>query len=522
MDNTSKLNSDLVWSKGSVGTLGPAVYRFPTTIAQQSFFYLDQLVRGNPAWNIAVRFRIHGRLHPKILQQALNEIVERHEILRTTFSLVEGEPMQFVHSSAVLPLPTEDLRLLPQPERDAEEERQTIAEAERRFDLQAGPLVRGRLLRLAEQETMLLLTLHHIVSDGWSIGVLSEELGALYEAFAAGRAPSLSALPIQFADYAIWQNKRNQKARLEEHRAYWKKKLDGLPPLEIPLDHPRPPVRTYNGYIVSTLLPVPLTAALTEFSGRQGSTLNMTALAVLKMLIQHFTGQSDVYLGTLLAGRDRLELEPLVGLFINAIVLRTDLSGDPTFPELLGRVRRTFEEGLAHQDLPFPQLVELLRPKRDLSRPTLFGINFIYQRDFVKPIAFAGLTMVPVPSKSPGAIYDLNFFMVQRTDGWRLSCEYNYDLYEAASVNRMLAQIQNLFEQVVKNPNQRLSEFCFPPLVGEPVGPFAPRGPRPREGSGQSATSAPSTKESTEPAEQNPGSIRRAEGVRRFLWGKKN
>jgi hypothetical protein len=411
---------------------------------------------------------------------------------------------------------------LPEREREAEEERRAVAEAERRFDLQTGPLIRGRLLRIAPRDTMLLLTLHHIVSDGWSIGILGGELGACYQAFASGRAPSLPELPFQFADFTVWQNQRAQERALSEHRAYWKEKLANLKVLEIPLDHPRPPLRTHNGYIVSTVLPVPLTDAMTALSATHGCTFNMTALAALKMLIHHYTGQNDIYVGTLLAGRNRVELENLIGLFINTIVLRTDLSGDPTFPELLARIRQTVEEGLKYQDLHFQQLVELLRPKRDLSRPTLFGINFIYQRDFVKPLEFAGLTMVPIPSKSPGAIYDLNFFMVRRTDGWRLSCEYNFDLYDAASVNRMLAQIRNVFEELAKNPNRKISEFSFPSLAGEPVPPFAPKGPRAKPaaaGTIRPATKGPDTEGSLK---ENSPSGTRSEGIRNVPLWKKN
>ena len=457
-----------------LGTLGEEQYCFPTTIAQQTFWFLDQLERGNPAWNIAVRFRLRGRLDIPTLERALNEIVGRHEILRTTFSLIDGQPRQIVHATAAIPLPVDDLSRLSQTERDVEEEHLSIQEGERRFDLKNGPLIRARLLKLAEQEHMLLVTMHHIVSDGWSIGIFSDEVGAHYAAFAEKRAAATPEMPFQFADYTIWQNDRTQKSALDQHRAYWKNKLAALPPLEIPLDHPRPALKTHNGYILSTVLPVPLTDALVEFSSKHGCTFYTTALAVLKMLVQHYTLQNDIYVGTLLAGRDRVELEPLIGLFISTVVLRTDLSGDPKFPELLDRVKKTVEEGLEHQNLHFQQVVELLRPKRDPSRPVLYGINFIYQRDFVKPGEFAGLTMTPVPSKSPGAIYDINFFMVQRTDGWRLSCEYNYDLYDAESVNRMLGQMRNLFEQIAKNPDRRVSEFTFPDDVGDPVPAFAP------------------------------------------------
>jgi hypothetical protein len=473
-----------------VGTLGEDLYCFPTTIAQQTFWFLDQLERGNPAWNIAVRFRIRGHLDIPMLERALNEIVSRHEILRTTFSLIDGQPRQIVHATAAIPLPVDDLSRLSQAERDLQEERLSIQEGERRFDLKNGPLIRARLLKLVDQAHMLLVTMHHVVSDGWSIGVFSDEVGAHYSAFAENRPAGLPDLPFQFADYTIWQNDRMQKPALDIHRAYWKNKLAALPPLELPLDHPRPALKTHNGYILSTVLPVSLTDALVEFSNKRGCTFYTTALAVLKMLVQHYKLQSDVYVGTLLAGRDRVELEPLIGLFISTVVLRTDLSGDPKFSELLERVKKTVEEGLEHQDLHFQQVVELLRPKRDPSRPVLYGINFIYQRDFVKPGEFAGLTMTPVPSKSPGAIYDINFFMVQRSDGWRLSCEYNYDLYDAESVNRMLGQLRNLFEQIVKNPERRISEFTFPDNVGDPIPAFAPRTKLP-----SSRTSAPDLKD---------------------------
>jgi hypothetical protein len=457
-----------------IGTLGEEQYCFPTTIAQQTFWFLDQLERGNPAWNIAVRFRLRGRLDPSLLARALNKIVSRHEILRTTFSLIDGQPRQIVHATAAIPLPVDDLTQLAPAERDVQEEQLSIQEGERRFDLKNGLLIRARLLRLSEQEHMLLVTMHHIVSDGWSIGIFSDELGAHYASLADNRRLEMPELPFQFADYTVWQNERTQKPALDQHRAYWKKQLAALPTLEIPLDHPRPPLKTHNGYILSTVLPVPLTNALAEYSSAQGCTFYTTALAVLKMLVHHYTLQTDIYVGTLLAGRDRVELEPLIGLFISTVVLRTDLSGNPKFAELLARVKQTVEDGLEHQDLQFPQVVELLRPKRDPSRPVLYGINFIYQRDFVKPGEFAGLSLTPVPSKSPGAIYDINFFMVQRTDGWRLSCEYNYDLYDAASVTRMLGQMRNLFEEIAKNPDRRISEFTFPDNVGDPIPPFAP------------------------------------------------
>lgn len=455
-------------------TLGEPLYRFPTTVAQQSFWYLDRLAPGNPCWNIAVRFRLTGALDVSILERAVDEIVRRHEILRTSFAVMDGVLSQIVHADARISLPLDDLSHLTSVHRDQEEERRTIAEASLPFDLKTGPLLRVRLLRLARQEHMLLATVHHIVSDGWSIGVFSDEIAAHYQAFASGAATS-APLPLQYADYTIWKNEQSRGAAAEQHRLYWQSKLANLPDCEISTDHPRSSVNTHKGYILSLVLPVSLTDSLARVSKRYGCTLYTLSLAALKMLIAHHANQSDIYVGTLLAGRDRIELEPLIGAFINTVILRTDLSGDPTFSELLARVQQTVEQGLAHQDLHFQQVVEALRLKRDPSRPTVYSINFIYQRDFVKPLQFAGLSMAPVPSKSPGAIYDLNFFMVQRSDGWRLSCEYDCDLYDASTVNRMLGQLKHLFVQIAANPDRKISEFQFPEVAGDPIPDFAPR-----------------------------------------------
>jgi hypothetical protein len=476
MDVRSKIQSPRSSAATSAGSLSEPLYRFPTSLAQQSFWYLDRLEPGNPCWNIAVRFRITGALDVSTLERSINEIIRRHEILRTSFALVDGALVQIVHAEGMIPLPLDDLSHLDAAARDAEEERRTIAEAALPFDLKTGPPLRARLLKLAEQEHMFLVTIHHIVSDGWSIGVFSDEVGAHYEALLSGDQGTAVSLPLQYADYAIWKNDHSQGSAAAQHRSYWQSKLADLPACEIPPDHPRPSDKTHKGYILSLVLPVSLTNSLTALSRKHGCTLYTLSLTALKMLIAHYTRQHDVYVGTLLAGRDRVELEPLIGVFINTIILRTDLSGDPSFFELLARVQRTVEEGMARQDLHFQQVVEALRLRRDPTRPTVYSINFIYQRDFVKPLQFAGLSMNPVPSKSPGAIYDLNFFMVQRSDGWRLSCEYDCDLYEAATVNCMIGQLRHLLTAIATNPDRKISEFQFPEDAGDPLPTFVPRG----------------------------------------------
>src|SRR5712671_3204461 len=475
MNPRTSIPSNTSPGSASPGSLGEPVYRFPTSLAQQSFWYLDRLEPGNPCWNIAVRFRLVGPLDISLLQRSINEIIRRHDVLRTNFALIDGAIAQIVHSEAVIPLPLDDLSGLIPSARDAEEERRTIAEAALPFNLKSGPLLRVRLLKLAKQEHMLFLTIHHIVSDGWSIGLFSDEIAAHYEALSSGSPSTSSDLPLQYADYTIWKNEQNESAIGAQHRSYWQMKLVNLPVCEIPPDYSRPPGNVQPAYILSLVLPASLTDSLAALARSHGCTLYTLSLAALKMLIAYYARQHDVYVGTLLAGRDRVELEPLIGAFINTIILRTDLSGDPTFLDLLARVQRTVQEGMAHQDLHFQQVVEALRLKRDPNRPTVYSINFIYQRDFVKPLQFAGINMTPVPSKSPGAIYDLNFFMVQRSDGWRLSCEYNCDMYEATTVNRLIGQLRHLFQEIVDNPHRRLSEFSFPQNVGDPLPPFVPR-----------------------------------------------
>jgi thioesterase domain-containing protein/acyl carrier protein len=435
------------------------IFVFPPSIAQQGFWLLDQLEPGNPAYNIAVRFRLEGPLDTHLLERALNEIVRRHEVLRTTFDAVDGEPMQAVHPSMTVPISVLDLRPMDGQERDAEEERLTLEEARRRFDLSAGPLLRAQALQLGDQEYVFLVTVHHIVSDGCSIGIITNELGAIYEAFSQGLEAPLPELPIQYADFAHWQQESLDGPRMVAQLAYWKRKLGNPSGFDVPTDYPRAPHRSFNGNILSRLLPRSLTERLADFSAQEKSTFFMTSLAALKILMLHRSGLPDVQVGTLLAGRDRVETEPVIGPFINTVVLRTDLSGDPTFVELLARVRETVLEAMANRDVPFERLVQALSPKRALNRHPMFDVNFIFQRDFVRPLKFAGIALTAIPSRSPGAIYDLNFFMVERADGWRLSCEYDTDLFAAASVDRMLWQLQMLMEGVEANPALKTSQL---------------------------------------------------------------
>jgi thioesterase domain-containing protein len=443
------------------GTLEPSagdVFVFPTTIAQQAFWYLDQLEAGNPAYNIAVWFRLQGPLRVLALEQALNDIIERHETLRTVFATVDGEAVQVIVPELSIRLSVLDLRDLPPTVRPARVDALAIEEAGRRFDLSSGPLIRAGLLRLEDEDHVLLVTVHHIVSDGWSIGILSDELVTLYDSHFRGLPSPLADLPVQYADFAVWQNEWLKTRDLSDQLSYWVQQLANLPVVEIPTDRPRPAVPTFSGRIESVLLPRRLTDRLQVLSIQQGCTLFMLSLAALEAFLERRTGQEDIVVGTLVAGRSRVELEPLIGLFRKTVALRTNLSGDPTFSQLLARIRDTVLQAFAHEDVPFERVIEAMSG-RDHGRRPVFQINFIFQRDFVRPREVSGLTLTAIPSKSPGATYDLNFFMVERADGWRASCEYNTDLYDATTVTDMLEQFQSLLEEIAANHQRRISEI---------------------------------------------------------------
>ena len=348
----------------------------PLSFAQQRLWFLQRLEPGSAAYNIPFAARLKGILDVVALQWALQTIVARHESLRTTFAETEDTPVQVVAGSTSVPLPVVDLSRLPEPERELR--RLAGKEARAAFDLEKGPLLRGQLLRLGPQEHMLLLTVHHIVSDGWSMGVLLKELAALYRAGVTGAPSPLPELPLQYADYAVWQRRQLQSDRLERQLAYWQQRLAGAPAvLELPTDRARSSGVSSGRAARATLaLPKTLADDLKELSRREGATLFMTLLAAFKILLARYSGQDDIVVGTPIAGRSHTELEGLIGCFLNTLVLRTDLSGAPTFKELVARVRETALGAYANQELPFERLVEELQPARSLGHNPLFQVLF--------------------------------------------------------------------------------------------------------------------------------------------------
>ena len=444
---------------GSASPDGDDVFVLPTSVAQRGFWYLDQLEPGNPAYNIAVRFRLQGKLRIAELERALNEIVRRHESLRTVIAVVDGVPMQVVAPHTSIPLHHDDLRSGPEKNRRDKAESIAAEEARIQFDLAKGPLIRARLLCLDAVEHILILTIHHIVSDGWSIGIFVQELGALYDAYCHGRASPLPGLALQYGDFAIWQDQWLQSSNLTDQIGYWTRQLSNLPLLEIRTDRPRPSNQTFRGHIDSILLPREITDDLIVLANREKATPFMVMLAAVQLLLHRCTGQDDIFVGSVLAGRHRVELESLIGLFINPLVFRTNCSGDPPFLELLARVREIVLQAFANQDVPFERVVEAVQPKRDPSRHPVFQINFLFQRDFVHPFQASGVTLTPIPSVSAGSIYDLNIFMVERAEGWRASCEYNTDLYDSATIRGLLGQFQCLLTGIAAAPICPLSEL---------------------------------------------------------------
>jgi amino acid adenylation domain-containing protein len=434
----------------------------PLSFAQQRLWFIDQLDPGNCVYNFPVAVRLKGSLNLAALKQSLNEIVRRHEALRTTFTTVDGQPSQVIAPRLIISLPVVNLRELAEVERENEVQRLVIEEARRSFDLAQGPLLRASILELSEDEQVGLLTMHHIVSDGWSTGILIREMAILYEAFCSGNSSPLPELPIQYADFAYWQREWLQGTVLQTQIDYWKQRLSGSPPLlELPTDHPRPAVQTFRGGHQSLLLPKALGSALSTLSRQEGATLFMTLLAAFKVLLRCYTSQDDLVVGTPVANRNRLEIEGLIGFFVNALVLRTDLSGNPTFRELVRRVREICLGAYAHQDLPFERLVEELHLERDLSRNPLFQVMFVLQNASVQTVDLAGLTLNPVVADGGTTHFDLTLHIVDTEQGLIATGAYNTDLFDPTTMTRMLGHFQTLLEAIVKNPDHQLSELSL-------------------------------------------------------------
>jgi amino acid adenylation domain-containing protein len=435
----------------------------PLSFAQQRLWFMNQLEPDSSSYNIRRAMQINGALDVDKLRQALEAIVARHEILRTSFVSHDGHPVQVINPSLGTPLEFMDLRGLPVAEREAEVERVAAAEGQKPFDLAGDPLLRVRLLRLSDDEHRLLLTIHHIISDGWSVGVFMGELTALYDAFNADQNPDLPLLQIQYADFALWQLSWLKDEVLEQQLTYWKQQLKDVPAsLELRTDYPRPPVQSFRGAQQSVLLPADLCEAIKTLGQREGVTLFMTLLAAFQTLLYRYSGQDDIVVGSPIAGRTLIETEALIGFFVNTLVLRSDLSGNPSFRELLGRIRETALGAYTHQDVPFEKLVAELHPERSLDRTPLFQVMFALQNAPMPPQSQVnGLMLTPVELESTTAKFDLTLDVVEEGRVLRVSLKYNTDLFAAATIGRMLGHFQALLNAVAEDARQRIAELVL-------------------------------------------------------------
>lgn len=442
----------------------------PLSFAQQRLWFLHQLAPNNPFYNIPAAIRLTGKLNIEALERSFNEIVRRHEALRTSFIQIDQQPVQKILPDQSFSIPVINLQSIAVAERETIAKQFAAAEAQTSFSLSSEQLLRVRLLQFSSTEFVLLLTLHHIIADGWSLGVLIRELTCFYAALTTGTPASLPPLPIQYADFSQWQRLWLQGTVLKEQLDYWRKQLQALPSLDLPCDHPRPAMPTYRGASEPIQLSHDLTSALEMLSQQENVSLFMTLLAAFQVLLYRHTGQEDITVGSPIANRHYSELEGLIGFFVNSLAMRTDLSGNPTFRELLQRVREVALGAYAHQDLPFEKLVEELEPERDLSRNPLFQVVFALQNAPLEPLELPGLSLEPMPFDSGTARFDLEFHLWEPHHGlnqlWKASSEglsgfvaYSTDLFDRSTIVRMLEQFKTLLAGIVIQPNARISDL---------------------------------------------------------------
>ncbi len=439
--------------------------KLPLSYAQERLWFLDQFEPGSTSYNMPGAVRLTGELDVKLLERSLNEIIRRHEVLRTTFRTVDGEPEQIIAPSLDLEIVSIDLRGLSAERRESKIQHHLEEDTQKPFDLAQGPLVRASLLFLGDAEHILLFTLHHIISDGWSIAILVREFITLYEAYRAGLASPLPELTIQYADYAIWQRGWLQGERLEQQISYWKQHLAGAPAiLELPADRPRPVVQSYRGATLYAIVPQSITEQLKQLGRQQDATLFMVLLTAFNILLSRYSGQHDLCVGTPVANRNRLEIEGLIGFFINTLVLRTDLSGNPTFLELLKRVKEICLGAQAHQDLPFEKLVEELSPVRDMSHNPLFQVMLALQNTPETELEITGLKIAPEVMEVGTSKFDLDLEITESEQGLEIQYSYNTDLFDRSTIERFAAHYGVLLGSIIATPNELISEL---PLLTE-------------------------------------------------------
>jgi hypothetical protein len=435
----------------------PRTGPLPLSFAQQRLWFVDQLVPGNPAFNVPAAMRLEGRLNLYALMESFKRLIARHEILRTRFETINDLPWQRIEASLDFNLALVDLTLLGEDERRIEGERLSTEEAQLPFDLTKLPLMRAKLIRLNEQEHLLLLTMHHIISDGWSRGVLAREIAAFYEAQARGEEANLRELKIQYGDFAHWQREWLSGEVLEEHLGYWRRQLGrGVPELRLPTDYPRPEKQSYGGGIERFEIGEELSGRLRELSREESATIFMTLLAGFKALLQRYSGQAEIVVGADIANRNREETEGLIGFFVNMLVLKSELGGEMSFREVVRKVKEVSIEGYSYQDVPFEKIVEEIQPERGLDRSPMFQVVFVLQNTPMPKLQLPGLALTPVDAKIGGAPFDLIMMVGETDEGLNGSLAYNTDIFKASTIKRMLKDYRKFLEAFAVDPDQPL------------------------------------------------------------------
>ncbi|HET8843701.1 MAG TPA: condensation domain-containing protein, partial [Ktedonobacteraceae bacterium] len=440
----------------------PRTGLLPLSSSQQRLWFLENLEPGSPAYHVPAAVRLYGSLRVDVLQQCLLRLIERHESLRTTFHQQEGVPYQRVHSSMSLSWREQDLSDWPEETRGIQVARLLQQDWHRPFHLEEGPLLRALLLRLGEQEYIFLLTLHHLVTDAWSNSVLLEELTQFYAELAQGREIELADMPIQYADYALWQQDWLASAGIQEQLSYWRQQLTGVVPLQLPTDRPRPAILSNQGAEYRWMLPTELVEQLRQTCREEGVTLFMLLLGALQIMLAKTSGQEDIAVGTLIANRSRVECERLVGFLVNALVMRTDLSGAPNFREIIRRVREVCLGAYAHQDLPFEKLVEELQPERDLSRSPLFQVLLVLQNTPSVTWKDSELRAELLPTEHKTSLHDLMFMLSPEDQNLLCIVRYNTDLFEEETIIGLLERWREVLQALtydVEQPALRASSL---------------------------------------------------------------
>ncbi|ACK67646.1 amino acid adenylation domain protein [Rippkaea orientalis PCC 8801] len=435
------------------------------SFAQQRLWFLDQLEGENATYNIPGALKLEGSLKIEALEKSLNQIIKRHESLRTRFKTVNGEAVQIIDPEGQINLKMITLESLDESEKKSQTQSLIKQEAEKPFNLSQDRLIRASLIKLGSESHILLITMHHIISDGWSMGVFVQELTSCYSGYGQGKETQLKPLSIQYADFAVWQREWLCGENLQKQLNYWKKKLTGLPPLiELPTDHPRPPIQSFQGSHISFNLTSEMSEKLKQMSQQTGVTLFMTLLTAFSILLSRYSRQEDIAIGSPIANRNRAEIEPLIGFFVNTLVMRVNLEDNPTVEELLKQVRKTCLEAYSHQDVPFEKLVEEVKPERNMSHSPLFQVMFVLQNAPDEELSLPGLTVSPVEIEYNIAKFDLTLSMAETEKGLAGDWEYNTDLFERKTIERMIGHFQVLLEGIVNHPQEKIGQL---PLLTE-------------------------------------------------------